>query len=836
MRHVTDEQLRAFAQIVTEQWWTGTRIKDVRATPLTPGGRARLTLFEQVDGGGRPHPRLQVAMPLAEDPTTPEVLFETPDPAPTDSEGFDRILQDQLGAKHELLGAFDVAVGDAGPASPLFARNTVRGARTRRFFDEADACLEGLLQTGGMPAEQAAGCRFALRSRRDLAFVGPIRFDDDDTGTYHSFQHDDPFVHYLEALTGQLPEEGTDALALLDADQRQAVRRQRRQTRCHLDHLMRHKYADEGVVETDIERSVGGFLIDRQTRMIVSETKGSAGSLVPAYELLRVEPGAEHADAGAWVYRDGQGGLRRQDHAEIQGDPPLRSVPKQADDLTFARAPGDADLRAGVRFDWNGDGYVQDGPIDWISWAGHCDIKAVVEQLGVTLTWQPAPSVREYRSDTDQVTHFDRDLLLEMLCSALELGSIYQLLDGSGRIQRGVHRFGGARNDSLPDRLQFLGPEEGSSFRWPLGGRRSAFVITRIEQDGQPRDVNELFLRLHPDPDRLDFAANPRFLRTVDGDCNLIDVSGTVVQATMEVDTIDPSSGYLTRSTETTTLDLRPDASPGRDLLGTHVKSPQERTLYRVWLERGEEPAMVAELERWEQGDEGWVAVALPDQTVRMPLVAPLSVTLSREMKRDNPEVFQELLDVAIRQGVNINADTSAEAEVWNGTVMAIENQRTGVDREARTEQWRVAVTARFGKATLEYLLRRDEEGRVQDYCPLAARWGQSPDFLWQDFPDVASKGVEQGDWVVNEAMVEREIVELEWQPTATGGVYVHDDHIKNVFELLFCGLGGYPFTIMHGNKRWGFGDRDSWEAARSKLSALRAALVATAEDQPEAT
>ncbi len=823
------EAWQSFVRGPGHDWFQGIRIKGVRAAPLTPGGRARLTLFERVEGG-RPHPRLQVTMPAAADPAPPDALFEPPAETPGDAEAFGAALDAAIAAADDLLEATDLPADDPTIPSPRFRYNTVRAQRRRRFFEEAGRWLDQLLRDGALTGEQAPACRYALRARRDRAFVGSIVFDDQDTGTYHSYRHDEPFVHYLEALSAQLPEEGSEAMELLSPEQRHAVRRQRAQVLSHLDHLMRHKYANHGVIEADVEKSVGGFLIDRRTRMVVSESPDSASSLVPAHELLRIDPAAEHPSAGEWVYRTADG-LRLQDHSPVDGEPPLRRVGVEADRLTFDRAPEDEHRRDGVRLDWNGDGYVQDGEIGWISWAGHCDIKAVVEQLGITLTWDPAPSVTEYRSDTDEVTGFDRDLLLEMLCSVLELGSTYRLLDGSGRIKRGIQRFGGARNDSLPDRLQFRGPGEGRSFRWPLGGRREAFTVHAIEEGGQERDMDHLFLRLHPDPTELDFAPNPRFLKTLDGDCNLVDISGTKLRASVVMDSIDPATGYLSRSTKTTTLDLRPDAEPGRDLLGTHVRSARDRELFRVWLVRGAQPAVVAELERWEQGDEGWRAVPVPEETVRLPMEAPLTVTLSREMRRDNPRIFQELLDQAIRQGININADTSEASEVWNGTVLAIDNRRVAADRERRTEHWRVGITARFGRATLEYMLRRDEAGVVQEYCPVAPAWGEAPDFLWQEYPDVASKGVHEGDWVVNEAMVERGIVRLEWQPMTPGGVYVHDDHIKNVFELLFCGLGSYPYTVVHDNKRWGFETEEAWEQAKTGLSELRERLV-----EPEGT
>lgn len=308
MRSAAGEHAQAFLQATGEPWWEGVRIKDVRGTPLTPGGRARLTLFEQVEGAGRPHPRLQVSMPPAKDPAPPAVLFQPPEEPPTSAAAFEQVLRAATEGARDLLRAADLPEDDA-EGSPRLRQNTIRGQRTRRFFDEAGLWLEQLLATGTLPDTEATGCWYALRTRRDLAFVGPIAFDDADTGTYHSYRHDDPFVHYLEALIGQLPEEGTEALVLLDADQRQSVRRQRQQARNHLDHLMRRKYAHDGVIETDIERSVGGFLIDRQTRMVVSETPGSAGSLVPAYELLQRWG---FGDAEAWERAKGRLGELRE--------------------------------------------------------------------------------------------------------------------------------------------------------------------------------------------------------------------------------------------------------------------------------------------------------------------------------------------------------------------------------------------------------------------------------------------------------------------------------------------------------------------------------------------
>jgi hypothetical protein len=78
--------------------------------------------------------------------------------------------------------------------------------------------------------------------------------------------------------------------------------------------------------------------------------------------------------------------------------------------------------------------------------------------------------------------------------------------------------------------------------------------------------------------------------------------------------------------------------------------------------------------------------------------------------------------------------------------------------------------------------------------------------------------------------MWERNIVDVKHQPDMPGEVYVYDDHFKNVLELLYCGLSGYHWTIVHDNKRFGFKDQDAWQTAVDELTKLRSALTFEAE------
>ncbi len=809
-----NEEWRAFLAAPEGDGFSGERIKRLRDGALHPGGRVRLTWFEKVEDG-RPHPRLRVFVPAAEDPGSAPAIT-TPDPAPTSAEAFDGWLETALGELRPWLEGEDLDDAQAPKGSERYWRNSVRVQRRAHLFAEARAALE----SWGLGDD----ARYRLPVREAVTYAGAMAFDDHDTGTYHSFGHDAPFVHYLEAITEGLPGPESEGFAALPAAQQAAVTRQREQARAHLDHLMRHKYAYHGITETDIERSLGGLLIDRETRRVVSESPDAAGSPVPAYELLRIAPDAEHEHAGAGVYRDGEK-IRLEDGTETEVDAGvLRRTPVDAAQLTFRRAPNDPLLREGVRLDWDGNGYVQPGRIDWVGWAGHCDIKAIMEQLGVTLNDQE--TLHEHRTDTGATTDYDQGLLREMVASVMELGSLYARADGSGTVSRGVHRFGGFRNDSRPDRIQFRGAVDGRGFRWPLISQKDAFTVTKLTDSEGDVDLGHAFQRFVGDATKLTVEPNPRYLKTVEGDYNIIDISAARLEVSARQDAFD-ADGYPLKRNEPTTIDLRPEAEAGRDFLGTHLADVSERTVYRVYLDRTK-PAIVAELDRFERDGEDWKAVNLPEQTVTIELASPLEVTLSREMKRDDPGAFETLLGEALYHAQNICADTDMTAPVWNGVVTHIDARRQGHDADTRVEHWKVAFQARFGSATLDYLVRRDEAGNPEAYTPVAdgGTGLPTPDFLWQDFPDVGSKGVEGADWVVNRTMLERGIVAARHDPSVPGGIYVEDDHIKHVFEMLYSAMSGHRFTLVHGNKRFGYTDEAAWRADIDAIAKLRGALT----------
>ena len=258
------------------------RLKQIRSKPIEQG-RAELSLFELAPTGERPHPRLRFGFVEVSDPSPPPL----PEPlAWADAGAFRAWLAGALGDPAMLAN-----LGNPPTDSPQYWRNVVRAGRITRLLDHARAAVDAR-QSWAPDLRDAA--HYAIAELGDLAYAGDIQFDNDDTGTYHSFKHDQAFVHVLELLRASLPDEGTDAFALLPPEQQYAIRRQTAQVTNHLDFLMRHKYAYEGITETDIERTLGGFLIDRETRQIASEDPATRTSLQPRHQLLRVDPGAEH--------------------------------------------------------------------------------------------------------------------------------------------------------------------------------------------------------------------------------------------------------------------------------------------------------------------------------------------------------------------------------------------------------------------------------------------------------------------------------------------------------------------------------------------------------------
>ncbi len=820
---VLDEFYQKFSGAAAEPWWTGAPIRDVCTGLLEVGGRTTLTLFAA--DGERTHPRLRTEPLPVSDPSPRAAVLQASKRPPRTVEELLSLVGRTTTSAAAWLAAEELAPGDPAPLpGERYRQNRVSAQRRSQLFSEVRSLLQRCARDGAWSDEERDRASYALAELEWAAHSGEIRFDDEDIGTYFAYTRDRPFVHYLEQLLARLPEPGSEAMAVLPKEQRAAVRRQRTQATNHLDHLMRRAYAFDSVIEADIERSLGALMVQRRTHLVVSHDDWQAGKgEPPGYELLRLDPRGDHPHAGAWIHRAGAD-LRLRDGTVIDADPQqVLATPLSEDDITFQRAPGDPRLRSGMHFDWDSNGYITDEPLPGINWGGFCDVQALMELHGLTFTGGPGDGVTEFRSDTGEVVTYNPSLLREMAASALEPGSAYKDLETREwlRVNEAVEAGVGVGNKA--DRLDFA-TEGRRTLYWPREGGREDFKVLRMEgPDGAAHDLVGAFHRNLVDSDSLSMRPNPRFKERLGGNFHIIDARGLLLQVQVRVHVIDEETGYFRQERRPSVVDLRQRPEHRRCFLGTRLWNSTRREVYRYYLDR-DDHSVVTELDRYELVKGRWRARALHDHNTRTPLARPLSCTLMRQVLRDDPVFFAPLLHAALVRGEAIIADTHMKEEVWNGLVTRMDARLVASDPATRVERWQVDLKARHGASTMDYLLRRARDGMPVDACPAPGPdgWGDYPDFLWQQQPDVGTCIRRDGRRLVNMAMLARGLVAVDEEQDP---VQVQDDHLRNVSEILFCALDRYPHVIVHNNVRYGFRNEDAWRRAVGRLTALRRQL-----------
>ena len=169
-----------------------TRIKDVRTRPLVVGGRAEVVLF--VGEGDRAHPRFVAKMPAAKDSKPPRIPF-APTPIPSDAAALRVAIQRHLKTHARVLAAADLARRDAPDGGEEHWRRSIRGQRYASMFAAIRKAVDGWLRRGVIPKRERDPALRAIRELADTAKLGVAKFDDVDSGTYHSFGNDAPFVN-----------------------------------------------------------------------------------------------------------------------------------------------------------------------------------------------------------------------------------------------------------------------------------------------------------------------------------------------------------------------------------------------------------------------------------------------------------------------------------------------------------------------------------------------------------------------------------------------------------------------------------------------------------------
>ena len=388
------------------------------------------------DGGTINMPDFKLKLRSVEDPNAKDAIIDLPQAdidqiksAKDFEKSLGKLLKDNKAylqpAKDDLLETLPEA------DRSNYAFNNIVGRRNEKFFDEASA----LLKKANLSGDDAKEARRALNFAHRDAFRGrAIDFDRADTGSYWSYGGDKPFTHVYEKMLAALPEGDPKRVSIQN----------------ELDFIYTKKYVTSGKVdENNAEKSMGVIAIDKETRDVVSMTKGSESGLNASYETLKVAAdGGEHA--GKAVYRDGDKHYFAGGKEEVPADLVAKLESTPANEIVFRKLKDDEKLREDFRFDWNGNRMMDTEKIN-TGWWGHCDIKATMETILTDM--KGSGGVNEFNSASGKTTKYTRADQLEGLASILNHGDGYNV-DGQRRpVALSPSEFAGARFDDRPTRM-----------------------------------------------------------------------------------------------------------------------------------------------------------------------------------------------------------------------------------------------------------------------------------------------------------------------------------------------------------------------------------------------
>jgi len=668
-----------------------------------------------------------------------------------------------------------------------YAFLNITGRRLEQFFGEA----QRLIGQSGMPQAEQAKARVELNASFRDAFRGrTVQFDKADTGTYWSYGHDAAFAHVFERMLTSLPD---------NDPKRKYIQNQ-------IDFIFTNKYAYSGkVTENDAEQSIGLVAIHKGSRSVISMTVGSDTANNVRYETLKIPQSAGGANAGRNVYRDGtqlffegtRTELTAAEAAQVKGTPASR------DDIVFRRKANNEQLRQDFRFDWDGNGMLNTKDID-TGWWGHCDIQALMETLLADMGG--SAGVSEYRADTKRVTDYSRAMQLEGLAAMLNFDDIYQSTTSpSNRVQFGTTNFAGARHDNRPTVMKMS--TSGGSMSLPI--RLSA--LSEKGDSTKSVDVNTVFQDKIADAKKETFTANKDLLRVEQGDMHVIDGSGRKLEGTTDGYSFD-ARGWPIESKTSFEVDL--NATTGdKVLIGTQLRDVNARTLDRFYFDP--KTKMVERVETTFVQKQG--STTYEAQEGRKSNVGTIrGVELSKEMEAgDDVKNKLKMLEDAVKTGAKIATDSDTRDQVWNGEVNAVRFNTEWRSDDGKWERVGVTVDSRFGSGKVgTFIHELDANGQIKDSMEVKA----AVDFYWSDSPRIAPLVSERGNWYVNEAMLERGVIDLGAGKAASLGA------MQDLSDLIFLGFKAKDnkklFTIVDGGKRYVYEDKAAWDKDVAALKA----------------
>ena len=783
-----------------------TELTDALKTKTVDNGVAVIRFFEK-DGQGQVSGFLSADPAPAEDkqrkdkvlkPSASQIQEMKADPAK-----FSSWLSSQIEANKGYLRP---AFGEIEGATTRYKHNNIIGQRIDQLRGESVKLATELYPAG---AKQDKALFAVNTSHRDL-YNRKVEFDHFEINGYGSFGHDATFLHAYEQKLDELKKIDTN---LLSPKQKKSVERKKAHVQSEMDAVFRNKYVYESsnMQETDAEKTIGLVAIDQNSRQRISETKSSADTIVPKFEILNLQ----HEGQNKGVYFDAKQDKYFFDggSTEVPADQVANITRKQlnASDtqkITFRRAKDGETLRNNFRFDWNGDGYAQSGKIDWVSWGGHCNDKSSLESAGVVV---PAghKGVYEYNSASGSTAHYDRDKLNEVLLSYSEMNTYMSKKTGGKAVADiGDTNFASARDDDRPDRLVL-----GNGRQIPFNVRPNEFKIKTIEKGGTTYKADEAFREYLVGDDQMSAKKNPLYKGTTDGDYVNLDLEKAVVKAETKIQTFDEATGYPKMVNKEVTIDFaNPPDKP--ILIDSVMKDPGKREMYEISLDV-KNKKWEYQLIRMEKQDDGSFKRVELDQKGNDPF-DPKKLVGMRETSLDNPSTYLPFVRDAQNRGANATAETADGSGVWNGRIKSLTQ---GLDkREGNWERVNIGVDARYGSNKGSYLAKLNDKGEAEYYVPLK----MPADFWWRSKIAFAP----EKDGLVNTTALERGVVTVE-------NGKVRADGLNDMSEVLHSAFNNRNYTVVHEGKRYFFETKEQFDAEVAKLETMRKGVYKT--DEPAA-
>lgn len=807
MPQINRGALDAFRNLkLNEQGLKGTALTAEEKAKTIDNGVSTISFFKRDGVDQAPVPFLNAdPAPVVDAQKLAKVIEATPErlgQLRNNPAAFAALLDETLQARQAYLKPNKDQVEGA---NTQYKFNAVVGLRIEQFINEGVALANELYR--GNPA-QLNQALYAVNTKGFDLYSREVRFDDFEVNGYASFGHDAAFIHAWELRLSELNKVNVE---LLTPAERTALEREKSQLQGELDGIFRSKYVynSNAMYEVNAEVSVGLALIDKASRQRVSEVERTRTSTVPRFEILNVQHNGENKA----VYFDVGENKYYFDKSDVQV--PAELVPQiqrrdvNGNNVTFRRAAAGEHLRKNFRFDWDGDGQVSKSVIDWVSWAGHCDVKATLENHGLVVP-QGDAGVYEYDSRSGSTAHYTRDLLNEKLMSMGELSAamVNPRTGARSSVANEQDRFAGARDDDRPDRILL-----GGNTKLPWSDRPNEFKISKITTGGKTYTSDEIFRQHIVAADQKSAAPNPLYAGVAEGDRVQVKLANAKIEADARFMVYDLASGYTEMKSERVVLDFgNPAAQPV--LVDTIMQDYETRTMYEVKIDPANKQWIAQQVQFVEKAGGGFERKEIGQPQKRA--IDANNMIAQRETSLDDPAQYMPFVKEALQTARNFTSETDDGAGVWNGRTKSLKQATVWRDDNTKWAKVSLDVDARFGGNRGSFLVKLKDDGKPDYFVPLTMPF----DFAWR--VDAAFAPVFGG--VVNETAFERGVVSQD------GGRFTAEA-VGNMMELLHCAFSDRRFVINHFGQRYYFANRADFDAAKAELDRLRAAALNGGQD-----